>query len=397
MKKMPILRICLVAALLLVGGGTLWLGGPEKLELANAQAVPQILPVQAAYGGVIRQILVREGDKVERGAVLATVDNTEAQAEMARVAARLRLVAATIPPEQLPLAPEGKAAGAPATLGEQLAQQRGREAELAASVENMSVASAKAEIAARKATALYRKGQISEGQLEEALANEATMKELVQSAKKEFEENSLKRAATAADIQSMKGQSVDSSLPLELRLQEYRAQMEQLHAAGVRFDAANLRAPAPGIVQKVFVQEGVNVAPGTVCMVMENQEGPARFVAEAPSADAGKVTPGMDCVVEFADGREARGKVTTVGVQALAAQANSGVVMTNAESGASFLQDNWQGLRSAPPPAPTPGAAGFMPVEVEIYSVPPGAANLPFSPVVKTTVILEPPVKAPAP
>lgn len=390
MKKKPILRICLLAALLLVGGGTLWLSGPEKLELANALPVPQVLPVQTAYGGVIRQVLVREGDKVEQGAVLAVMDNAEAQAEMARSAERLRQVAATIPPEHLPLGPDGKA-DTPATLGERLTQERKREAELAASLENMSVASARAEVAARKATALYRQGKISEDQLEEALANEATMKELLRSAKKEFEENSLKRAGTSADIQAMKGRGVDASMPLEMRVQEYRAQMERMQAARVRLEASNLRAPAPGVVRKVLVQEGASVIPGTVYLFMEDQESPARFVAEAAGADAGKVLPGMDCVVEFADGREARGRVTSVGAQALAARNGGGVVMTNAEGGAAFPTDNWQGMRSAPPPIPSTGTAGFLPVEVQIYSVPPGAAHVPFAPIVRTTVILEPP------
>ncbi|HLX79152.1 MAG TPA: HlyD family type I secretion periplasmic adaptor subunit, partial [Burkholderiales bacterium] len=86
----PLPRVVLWTVLALVGALAVWavFGRLDVVAVAEGRLVPksQLRIVQPAEGGVMRELLVREGERVRSGQVLARMDvrSTEADAETAQ-------------------------------------------------------------------------------------------------------------------------------------------------------------------------------------------------------------------------------------------------------------------------------------------------------------------------
>lgn len=97
-----------VVALAIMAGAWLWLGRAQPLAVTVAAAAPmataggsasvldatgyitarRIATVSAKVTGKVREVMIEEGQRVEEGEILATLDDAEAQAELALVRAR---------------------------------------------------------------------------------------------------------------------------------------------------------------------------------------------------------------------------------------------------------------------------------------------------------------------
>ncbi|MBP7418687.1 MAG: biotin/lipoyl-binding protein, partial [Xanthomonadales bacterium] len=98
-----------VVALAIVAGAWLWLGRAQPLAVTVAAAAPmataggsasvldatgyitarRIATVSAKVTGKVREVMIEEGQRVEEGEVLATLDDAEAQAELSLREAQL--------------------------------------------------------------------------------------------------------------------------------------------------------------------------------------------------------------------------------------------------------------------------------------------------------------------
>jgi membrane fusion protein, adhesin transport system len=85
-------RMLLAAALLLLITGTTWAHFAilDEVKRGEGRVIPsrQMQVVQSLEGGLIEQIMVQEGDTVQKGQVLARIDNTKFSADLGEVRAK---------------------------------------------------------------------------------------------------------------------------------------------------------------------------------------------------------------------------------------------------------------------------------------------------------------------
>lgn len=97
-QELPPLYTRLLAGTLtaLVLGAITWaaFSKVDEVAVANGELVPsqQVRPVQALEGGTIERIMVKEGDRVQRGQVLMEQDTAVSQASVDRLAEAARLI-----------------------------------------------------------------------------------------------------------------------------------------------------------------------------------------------------------------------------------------------------------------------------------------------------------------
>ena len=87
-------RMLLAAMLLLLITGTTWAHFAilDEVKRGEGRVIPsrQMQVVQSLEGGLVEKILVQEGDTVQKGQVLARIDNTKFSADLGEVRAALR-------------------------------------------------------------------------------------------------------------------------------------------------------------------------------------------------------------------------------------------------------------------------------------------------------------------
>jgi membrane fusion protein, adhesin transport system len=85
-------RMLLAAVLLLLITGTTWAHFAilDEVKRGEGRVIPsrQMQVVQSLEGGLIEQIMVQEGDTVQKGQVLARIDNTKFSADLGEVRAK---------------------------------------------------------------------------------------------------------------------------------------------------------------------------------------------------------------------------------------------------------------------------------------------------------------------
>jgi HlyD family secretion protein/adhesin transport system membrane fusion protein len=86
-------RPALIMVAVLVFGFLVWASMTKLSEVAHApgEVIPsgQVKTVQHLDGGQVASIRVNEGDRVEQGQVLLTMDSTQAQADLRQMESRL--------------------------------------------------------------------------------------------------------------------------------------------------------------------------------------------------------------------------------------------------------------------------------------------------------------------
>ena len=88
--------LTLLASLLLVGGGFAYWNQqktsrlPDGLASANGRIEVERVDIASKYAGRVAEISVKEGDFVEKGAVVAQLDTTELLAQLAGLLSRAR-------------------------------------------------------------------------------------------------------------------------------------------------------------------------------------------------------------------------------------------------------------------------------------------------------------------
>ncbi len=326
----PLPRTVLWLILALVGALAAWaiLGKLDVVAVAEGRLVPgsQLRIVQPAEGGVMHALLVKEGERVRAGQVLARMDVRAAEADAATIRyeislrqLQLRRIASEL--SDAPLVPQ--AGDAPRQFAQVEAQREARvHAHQANLAEQRSViARARREMQAAMETRtklaaslpvlleqeqaidrLAREGyagrlmlaQRSRERLE-AEQDLRAQEHRVEGARAVIDQGDRRIAQIGAVYRAqLQGERVESEAQLARLVQE-------LEKLSHRQRLAELRAPADGVVKDLATQTpGAVLAPGTVLMTLV-PEGEA-LVAEVwlANQDAGFVSAGQNAKLKFA-------------------------------------------------------------------------------------------------
>jgi HlyD family secretion protein len=326
----PLPRFVLWTVLALVGALAIWasIGRLDVVAVAEGRLVPksQLRIVQPAEGGVMRELLVKEGERVRAGQVLARMDIRSAEADAAAVEneialrrLQLRRVEAELRGAALVAAPEDP----PQLLAQVEAQREARVRAYEASLaeERSVIARTRREMQAAQETRTKLAGAlpvlIEQEQAFERLAREGYAGKLmlaqrsrerleaeqdlraqehrVESARATIEQGERRMAQISA---AYRAQLQNERIEAEAQLARQRQELEKLRH---RQTLAELRSPADGVVKDLATHTpGAVLAPGTVLMTLV-PEGEA-LIAEVwlANQDAGFVAAGQSAKLKLA-------------------------------------------------------------------------------------------------
>ncbi len=362
MKKKSMLLVVLLIVLA-VGWYTLRYKKYE-VELLSPQMRSAEYPIPSHFAGKVGAVFVKPGDLVQKDAPLLVFDTAEIQQGLYAAQAELVEVAKTIPATEIPLL-DGQ------TLGQKLEQQRNKENSLRELLEAISVELARADIEAMRVTSLYFQNKATEQEQQETLAKRAAIRDMQGRTRAEHAQASKERSFTDMLIREA-GTSEPSPLPIEERKAHYLALLTKVHGASAYLQNSLLRAPAEAEVLNVLVKQGDHLSLGQSTIIIKEKQAPQVLVGHIKDEQASDLRTGAACIVEFADGTTAEGKVVAFGNTAV-----SGSFLQNSNS-RNFL-NNTNDLPTS--------ESNLVPVEVEVFMLAP--AGTPFAPVVKARVQLD--------
>jgi len=326
----PLPRFVLWAVLALAAALALWacVGRLDIVAVADGRFVPksQLRIVQPAEGGVMRELLVKDGERVRAGQVLARMDVRAAEADAAAAqteAALKRLQLRRIDAELSARALAAKPGDPPQLYAQVEAQREARmrahEASLAE--QRTVIARARRDMQAAQETQAKLAGSlpglIEQQQAFERLAREGYAGKLMaaQRSRERHEaeqdlraqEHRVEGARASIDqgerriaqiVASYRAQLQGERVEAETQLARLEQELEKL---GHRQRLAELRAPVDGLVKDLATHTpGAVLAPGTVLMTLV-PEGEA-LLAEVwlANQDAGFVTSGQSAKLKLA-------------------------------------------------------------------------------------------------
>jgi HlyD family secretion protein len=320
----------------------------ERLNLpvtiaANGTVQPErSVNMSPKTSGILKRLLVKEGDRVQQGQVLAYMDDsnfqgqlTQAQGQLASAQANLAKLEAGNRPQEV-----GQAAA-------QLASAQANLAKLEAGNRPQEVGQAAAQLASAQATLrqneltfnqnqyLYRSGAISQRDLEASrAAYESSRAQVFQTGQAL---NLQQVGARPEDIIQARAQV--EQLQQALNLQQVGARTEDIEAARAQVMTAEgqvqsvqtqindtvIRAPFSGVITKKFADPGAFVTPTTSGSAVSSATSSSilslaatnQVVAKVAEASISRIKVGQSVTIE-ADaypGKSFKGKVTQVATQ----------------------------------------------------------------------------------
>ena len=326
----PLPRVVLWTVSGLAGALVLWaaVGKLDVVAVAEGRLVPksQLRIVQPAEGGVLRELLVKEGERVRAGQVLARMDVRSAEADAAtarneialrrlqlrRIDAELgrtRLVALPEDPPrlhaQVEAQREARAQAHEASLAEQRTVVARARRDMQAALETQTKLSGALPVLIEQERAfdrLARDGYAGRLMLaqrsrerHEAEQDLRAQEHRVEGARATMEQGARREAQIAA---AYRAQLQSERVEAELQLARLEQELEKFSH---RQRLAELRAPADGVVKDLATQtQGAVLSPGTVLMTMV-PDGEA-LVAEVwlANQDAGFVAGGQSAKLKLA-------------------------------------------------------------------------------------------------
>lgn len=326
----PLPRAVLLTVVLLVAALCAWaaVGRLDVVAVADGRLVPasQLRIVQPAESGVLRELLVAEGERVRAGQVLARMDGSLAGADAAALegeAASRRLQLRRIEAE-LHGTPLARAEGDPDPLWQRVEAQRDARVRAHASAlaeERAIIERARGELQAAEALRAKHAAAlpllVEQAQAFEKLANEGFAGRLMlQQRTRERLEAEQDLAAQAHRVESARAAIEQSERRLAQTGAAYRAQLRAeaieaeralAHAAREldklrhRAQWAELRAPADGVVKDLATHTpGSVLAQGTVLMTLVPEREPLIAEVWLENHDAGFVRAGQPVRLKLA-------------------------------------------------------------------------------------------------
>lgn len=343
------LFVHLGGALIVVALAWASVGPLDVVATANGEVIPatQIKSVQHLEGGIVREILVREGQKVAKNQPLVVLETTSSDADVQELLVRtnsLRTEIARLEAEAAgaaaPSFPADLVAKEPALVAQALETfrtRRGRLESLLAQAREQIIQREQEikEIGARietdRAALRFSREQIkiSEELLKDDLTNRMLHLNLLKeesSLRGRIEENTSARRRIEAALTEARARldNVNRSAETEVNeaLGEKRRSLDEFASRLRKFtdslDRTVLRAPAEGVIKTMYVATvgGVIRAGATVADLVPFGD-VLVIEAKLPPQDVGYVRPGQTAVIKLASADAVRfgnleGKVTNV-------------------------------------------------------------------------------------
>lgn len=326
----PLPRAVLWCLLALLFGMLLWsiFGKLDIIAVAQGKLVPQsaVKIVQPAEAGIVKEILVREGDEVQAGQVVAHMDTQFSDADGRSLTNELHLKSLQLrrADAQLADSPFLPAGDDPSELFEQVnAQYHARRKAYGDALEAARAQRSKSqqelqsaleiETKLKQTLPIYRQHDeafqrlVQDGSVSKFMANEKARERI------EKEQELRAQSYTVASLRSSIRQSeqqiaqITSNYRQELqneRVQaegEYRKLQQDYQKQMHQHELLELKAPQDGIVKDIATHTpGTVVSPGTVVMTVVPKNDPIEAEVWITHLDAGFVQPKQQAQVKLA-------------------------------------------------------------------------------------------------
>jgi len=304
-------RIILVGAIVLcvaVVAAAFALRREKALELSGTVESRKIR-VGSKVGGRVSQVLVREGDRVEKGQVLVSFEDDELLAALEQAKAQVAQAQANYDKMQRGYRPEeiaearAAASQAAANLEQYRSGYRSEQVmQVRADYDRAKAESLNAERNFARAQQLASEGVFSRQQLDDATAARDAARAALKNAEErvaEYERGYRKEDVAAAEAKFQQAKAVETRYQRGYRAEDVNAAKADLERAkGLLLDAeAKYRerqviSPAPAVVEVLDIRPGDLVAPNTpVGMLLERNETYVRVYV--PETQFGKLKIGQ--------------------------------------------------------------------------------------------------------
>lgn len=242
-------RIVLV---ILILSGLGWYGWQQRQEkpgadVYNGWVEGEEYRVVAETAGKIKEIMVKEGEGVQKGQLIAQLDDSAARLQLALAQANLAAAQAR--------AGDVKAGNRPQQIAQARAQVRALQASLQGAQENWR----RAKSQRQDVEELVASGGATADQLEAAKAAEASARAAVESLKAQIE-------AAQQQVRLLEAGATDYALSAQEAQVEAALRQEDL--ASLQVEKAKVTAPASGIVQSILLKIGELANPGSTIVTL---------------------------------------------------------------------------------------------------------------------------------
>lgn len=293
---------------------------------ASGKIVPvQSVNISPKNPGVLGQLYVEQGDRVQQGQIIARMDVGDIQAQILQSRANLAQAQAQLD--------EARAGSRPQEIAQAKARVAQAEAQLSAARagnRDQEIGQAQAQVESAKAQVnltqarvnryreLTRQGATSIDQLEQYISEDKRAKASLEEAEKRLsllqsgtrsEEISAKEAAvTEAQAALVLLQNGTRPEEIAQRQAALKAAQAQLKAAQVKLEDTIIRAPFSGIVTQKYANIGAFVTPTTSASTSASATSSSivavarglEVLAQVPEADIGRIKQGQQVEI-FAD------------------------------------------------------------------------------------------------
>lgn len=274
-----IMAVSCVIGLLAIAGSWWWITSSSKISTDDARVKSNIVNVSTKVSGQIEELLVKEGDHVEAGQVIAKIDSQALQIQVEQAQATLASAQAKLAALQAGNRPQ------------QVAQSQASVEQAAANLDNASKNYERAE-------GLYEQGALSTQQRDTA--------------------QTALRVAQAQYEASEQGLSLVNEGAAQQDMQFAQAQVAQAAAAlknaQLQLDNTVIKSPISGIIAKKPVDSGEMVSIGqTLYSVTNPAESWVEINIEETDINRVQIGQSVDFKVDAYPGKKFKGEVVDVG------------------------------------------------------------------------------------
>jgi membrane fusion protein (multidrug efflux system) len=308
--------LVLAAVLIVVGIFLAWRYYAARESTDDAQLDAHVSPVSARVGGTVLEVLVKDNQPVERGALLVRIDPRDlrvaldrAEADLAENEASARAARTTVPLTSTTTSAQETGADSEVAVAEarlaaaraQLEEARARERQTASDLDRFRPLLAKDEIPKQQFDAAATSADAARAAREAAAAAVSGAEKAVAAARAR-----LAQAQTSREQVAIVGARAASAVA---KARMARAAVEQ---AQLNLGYAEVRAPVAGIVSRRSVEVGQTVQPGQPLLALVDLED-VWVTANFKENQLASIKPGQSVTVAVdAFGRSYRGHVDSV-------------------------------------------------------------------------------------
>ncbi|MDX2100557.1 MAG: efflux RND transporter periplasmic adaptor subunit [Leptolyngbyaceae cyanobacterium bins.59] len=251
-----------------------------RIETSGTVTPFQTVNVSPKIAGRIASLYVEQGDRVQRGQVLARMESEELDAQKAQVEASIAQAQARLARLQN------------GTRSEEIAQAGSTVAQAESQVQQAQSRLLLASQRVQRNQSLYTEGAISRDRLDEVINEERNARANLEQAQARVQE--LRQRQT----QLVNGARPEEILEAQAQIAEARGRLQQIVA---QLENAIIRAPFAGIIAQKYATEGAFVSPAVSASSVSSATSTSivalanglEVLAEVPEVNIGQIKPGQ--------------------------------------------------------------------------------------------------------